>query len=268
MSGAKLHEVIAVEADLAGAAKRILEEAEATFRSKSHLFTGKVRTLELFAGDDEVSKTAAEDAEKSIDVLTTTVPDKLKYVWESVVRYWDAVGQKERTNQAATADLVVGGVTVLSGVPVTFLLSLENKLKALRQVYDAIPTLLPNIPWVDAPDLGPNIKRSPEVSTLKTAKTIDFRITAPATDRHQAQVVQVEKVSNVGVFKQTTTSGMVTPYQKSIWLGRIDDLIRSVKQARQRANEVELVSITSTSAITSYIHGDELNALAGEGSVA
>lgn len=254
----KLHEVLAVEADLEGKAKRVTEEASATFKSKPHLFQGKVRTLELFTGDDEVSKKAAEDAERQEQVLVTTVPAKLDYVWQSLIAHWDAVAQKEATNQTAKADVIIGGTTVLSSVPVTFLLSLEAKLKQLRAIYEVIPTLEPNISWADAPDVGSNVKRSPETSALKTAKTTDYRTIAPATDKHQAQVVSVEKVVNVGVYKQSVTSGLVTPAQKSIWLGRIDELLRAVKQARQRANEAELVSVNSSQAIARYIHGDEL----------
>jgi len=261
---AKLHEVLAVEADLEGKARRVTDEATTTFKSKPHLFQGKIRTLELFQGDDEVSKKAAEDAERQEQVLVTTVHDKLAYVWQSLVAHWDAVAQKEATNQTAKADVIVNGTTIMKDVPVTFLLSLESKLKALRSIYEAIPTLEPNIQWEDAPDVGPNVKRAPTVSTLKTAKTIDYRIVAPATDKHQAQIDKIEKTVNVGVYKQTVTSGLVTPAQKSSWLGRIDELIRAVKQARQRANEAPIVSVNYANALVRYIHGDELAGAAGE----
>jgi hypothetical protein len=265
---AKLHEVLAVESGLEGQATKIRDEAIATFKSKPHLFQGKVRTLELFAGDDEVSKKAAEDAERQVQVLVTTVPDKLKYVWDTIIPHWDAVAQKEATNQQAKSDVIVNGTTIMTDVPVTYLLSLESKLKKIRELYEVIPTLEPNIAWQDAPELGANIKRAPEVSTLKTAKEVDYRVIVPATDKHQAQVAPQEKVKNVGVYKATVTSGLVTPSQKSLWLGKIDDLIRAVKQARQRANEQQIVSINSASAIARYIHGDELNQLASDGASA
>lgn len=258
---AKLHEVLAVEADLEGKARRVTEEAAAVFKSKPHLFQGKLRTLSLFTGDDPVSKQAAEDAERQEQVLVTTVPEKLAYVWESLVAHWDAVEQKEATNQTAKDDIVIAGTTILKDVPVTFLLSLESKLKQLRALYEVIPTLEPNIAWQDASELGSNIKKAPETSALKTQKIEDYRTVSPATDKHPAQVVKQDRTVNVGVYKQTVTSGLITPAQKSAWLGRIDDLLRATKQARQRANEAPLVEVNSSEAIVRYIHGDELSSV-------
>lgn len=255
---AKLHEVLAIEADLEGKAKRIIEEATNTFKSKPHLFQGKLRTLSLFAGDDEVSKSAAEAAERQEQVLVTTVQDKLAYLWESLIGHWNAVAQKEATNQTAKADIVVNGVTLLTDVPVTLLLSLESKLKLLRGIYEVVPTLEPNIHWTDASDVGPNVKRAPETKTLKTAKVTDYKTVAAPTDKHPAQVVQVQKDVNVGAYTQSITSGLITPAQKSVWLARIDDLLRSVKQARQRANEAQLVTVRPTELLMKYIHNDDL----------
>lgn len=255
----KLHEVLAVEAGLQGQATKITDEAIAAFKGKPHLFQGKLRTLELFAGDDEVSKAAAEAAERQEQILVTTVPDKLSYVWKTLIPYWDALAQKEATNQQAKADVVVNGTTILTNVPVTLLLSMESKLQKLRQLYEVIPTLEPNIAWQDAPELGANIKRGPENTTLKTAKEVNYRIVVPATDKHQAQVVPQEQVKNVGVYKSTTTSGLITPSQKSLWLGRIDELVRAVTQARQRANEQEIVRINAADAFARYIHGEEFS---------
>jgi hypothetical protein len=255
---AKLHEVLAVEADLEGKSKKIVSEAKDTFLKKPHLFQGKVRTLSLFRGDDEITKKAAEAAEAQNQVLATTVHDKLGYIWESIAAHWNAVAQKEYTNQTATADIVVGNRTIAADVPVTFLLSLESKLTALREVYETIPTLEPNIAWTSAPSLGKNIVVAPEVTTLKTQKETDYRVTAPATDKHQALVVQVDKIANVGAYTDTRTSGLVSPAQKSDWLEKIDTLRRAVKQARQRANEAPIVDSQISSAIVSFIHGDEL----------
>lgn len=261
---AKLHEIIAVEADLEGNQKRIVDETNVTFSKKAHLFQGKQRSLTLFRGDDEVSKKAAEDAESKVEILATTVHDKLAYTWDSLIQYWDAVAQKERTNQEARADVVVNGTVVMTGVPVTFLLGLESKLKRVREIYEGIPTLEPNIKWEPAPNIGENVMVAPSVTTLKTQKETDYRTVAPATDKHQAQVVPVEKVANIGSYTDTRTSGLVTPAQKSDWLERIDTLLRAVKQARQRANETPLIDIHVGSTIMKFIHGNELDGLSSK----
>ena len=105
----KLHEVLAVLSDLEGAAKKIREEAIVTFTKKGNHFLGAHKTLQMF---DENRQQESDGAEEH-KALVTTVPDKLKYVQESQVRYLDALLQMESTNQEAKADLVALGTALL-----------------------------------------------------------------------------------------------------------------------------------------------------------
>ena len=136
----KLHELLAVEGDLEGTYKKIVDEAKVTFDKKGAHFFGVHRRLEMF--DEDLPKAPDEHQE-----MVTTVHDKLEYVNEHVVRYFDAVLQKERTNQDAKADIVVDGVSLAKDLPATFLLGLENKLKNVRSLFQAIPTLPPGRKW-------------------------------------------------------------------------------------------------------------------------
>lgn len=43
----------------------------------------------------------------------------------------------------------------------------------------------------------------------------------------------------IGVIRETEWSGMITPAEKSLLLGRVDEMLRAVKQARARANQVD-----------------------------
>lgn len=256
-STAQLHQIIAVEGDLQGKAKRVLEEAGATFKAKPHLFLGSVRTLELFTAESDIEKLRLEESEKKQEILSTTVPDKLGYIWESVINYWNVLGQKERTNQAANADLVIDGLTVLTNVPATLLLGLESRLLAVRAVYEAIPTLEPNIDWKEAVDIGANVRVAPETTSMKSQKTTEYKTIAPATDKHPAQNVAIEKNTNLGAYKLTKYSGMITPAEKSLWLGRIDKLIQGTKRARQVANSQPVVAFDGASALRDFIHAQD-----------
>jgi hypothetical protein len=76
-----------------------------------------------------------------------------------------------------------------------------------------------------------------------------------ATDKHPAQVQALDE--DVPVAKRTTHvwSGMLSVYDKSLLLDRVDTLIQAFKRARQRANEAELVERHMGKRIFQYLHG-------------
>ncbi len=135
----KLHELLAVETDLKGTFKRIVEEGIVTFSKKPDHFIGQHKKLEMF---DESKQNENLEEHKE---LVTTVKDKLDYIQEHVVRYLDVLIQKEKTNQEATDALVVDGKILIADVPATCLLNLETELKTIRSYYEAIPTLAPGV---------------------------------------------------------------------------------------------------------------------------
>jgi len=248
--GNKLHELLAVEADLEGAAKKILAESIKTFKDKPGFFTGMVRELKMFEEGEE--KPPVERQE-----ITTTVVAKLDYTKKPVIRWLDAVAQKERTNQDAKADLVVDGAVIAKEVPATLLLALESRLKLVKAVYDAIPTLAPGKKWELDESQGPNVYRDvhPE-EKYKTKKTFEHKVLYNATKEHPAQIERWEETKNVGKYVQSVWSGMISPAQKSRLLGRIDKLLEEVKKARQRANNTDVVKMHVGKLLFDYIHQD------------
>ncbi len=245
-----LHELLAVEGDLEGIWKKIIEETKKTFKDKEAHFFGFHRKLEVF---DENDKTQYPEEYKEMD---TTVKKKLGYVQGHVVRYFDAVLQKERTNQDAKADLIVDGTTLAKDIPATFLLGLETRLKMLRSVYEVIPTLPPGIKWVKDESKGDDvyIVEKPE-EKLKTAKTFQHKVLYDATKEHPAQIERWEETVNVGKFIKVHWAGMLTPAEKSAIMGRLDKLIRATKKARQRANTTEIVKLNIGKELFNYING-------------
>jgi len=248
MKKSVLHELLAVESDLDGAHKKILDETRVTFTKKSDHFLGQHRKFEMFVEDGihypEESK-----------ALDTTVQEKLDHMKKTEIRYFDAILQKEATNQNATADLIVDGVTITTGLPATFLLGMETRLKHLRTAYESIPTLQPGIEWVLDPAIGKNIyKTAKPLEKIKTETVIEPVVLYEATKEHPAQVKESSKVKNIGKYTTTGWSGMITPAEKSALLGKIDKLIRAFKKARQRANTTEVTKRTIGKEIFDFIN--------------
>lgn len=234
----KLHELLAVESDLKGEFDKINQEAAVTFGKKTDHFRGHIRVLEMRDDERKFEEAAAFERKD----IATTVHKKLKYAAKPAVRYFDALLQKEATNQTANADLIVDGVTLGEGLPATFLLGLESRLKAVRAYYAEIPTHDPSTTWVPDSTQGAGIFRA-EVEDVrdKAEKKTEYTTVAPATDHHAAQVAKEVNTVVVGKFTTKKWSGMISPAEKSDLLSRIDALLRAVKQARQRANQAEVV---------------------------
>ena len=250
---AKLHELLAVEPDLEGAYQKIIKETIQTFSKRTDHFNGFTRTLEIFHPEEGAPEPPADH--KAMD---TTVYDKLMYQKDHIIRYMDAVLQKEATNQTAKANVEIDGKVVANDVPVTFLLALERFLARLRDVYSAIPTLPPGIDYDLAPDEGPNIyKRRHPKKEYKTEKRIVPQILYKATEKHPAQVDKISQTFNIGMYTRQELCSMITPAEKSVLLARIDKMSRGIKMARQRANRAEVVIREMGKSIFDYIHGDE-----------
>ena len=242
----KLHELLAVEGDLEGESRKIIEEAKDTF-GKRDRFIGSTRSVKMF--DDNRSNEEIVEHK----AMTTTVTDKLKYTHDAITRYLNAFLQKETTNQRAKASIVVNDVVLAENVPATALLGLETKLKGVRAMYEEIPTLAPGTSWVWDDQVSAYRMEHPD-EKLKTEKSLKWQQIAPPTDKHPAQVEKWNADVPVGKIITEETSGMITPAEKSRLLGRIDTLIRAIKQARQRANSEEVVPVEIGEKLISFIH--------------
>ncbi len=251
---AKLHETLAVEGDKEGIAKKVLAETKQVFSSKHQIFTGQHKRLEMNdAGQESLERSAEEHTE-----ITTTVDARLDYTAKAVGAYYDVVLQKEATNASvAKADLIVDGITIGTDLPATFLLGLESKLKTLRIVYDAIPTLAPGVVWEE--DAGAALEgvyrtKHDEIRS-KTRKEPQYRVLVEATEHHRAEIEKWNEEVVVGLFTTTHQSAMIPAAKKSAIIGRLDTLIQATKQARMRANNVDIVKASIGANVFNYIHG-------------
>ncbi len=245
---AKLHQVLAVESDLEGKYKRTCEETKKIF-SKAAMFTGSHRKLELF---DDSDKTEYPDEHQA---MTTTVHERVEYTGEAISAYFDALFQKEATNQEASADLTVDGVSIGMVLPATFLLALESRLKYVRSIYEALPTLQAGVDWKPSEDKGEGVwdMVHPE-EKIKTKMAWQHQVLVPPTKEHRAEIEKWEEQIPVGKFVKHMWCSMITSHQKSEILGRIDKLIQATKQARQRANTREIVKGNVGKSIMDFIN--------------
>jgi len=257
MGKGKLHELLAVEADLEGRARNIMNETRKIFKDKPALFMGSVRNYKPFV-DDGI------DYPSEFQNLTSTVDEKLEYTGKSIVKYYDALLQKEATNQVAKADLVVDGVVLATDLPATFLLGMESRLRKVREVYAHIPTLAVGTEWHkdEAKGEGIWVVSHPE-ETMKTQRTTKSKVLYEAKFPKEGEggqsipavIDKWEEVENIGKYTRHIWSGMLTPARKSELLDRIDKLLRAVKKARQRANSTEVMRVNVGKSIMDFING-------------
>ncbi len=230
----QLHELLAIEGDLKGEKDKVRDEALVTFSKKAGLFLGQLKKLEMF---DEKRKN--EEGEER-HALSETVTKKLQYISKSFTRFWDVKVQKESANQEAKADVEIGDTVLFKDLPVTFVLSMEEELRQLRKIYDAIPTLQPGIDWKKDDTLGSDVyKAAHSVEKSKTEKMLEHKVIVPATKEHPAQITTWHEDRPVGKYVTMSWSGMVSPVEKSKMLGKLDQVLRAFKKARQRANTQE-----------------------------
>lgn len=248
----KFHELLAVEGDLQRTAEHVCAEAETTFGNRQAHFWGQTKTVRFF---DEAR--SGENTEET-KAMESTVDDKLGYVAQMTSRYYDAVLQKDMTNQKAKADLIVEGKTIAANLPSSFLLGLEQKLARLRAVYNVMPTLNPGTVWIPDPDQGEGVFVSEVVKQMKTEKVIKPIVLYEATKEHPAQVKETSTDVPVAAIETTAFSGMLTVARKSEILDRLDKLIRAVKKARQRANNIDAEKAKVGMKLFDYINEGEL----------
>ena len=62
----------------------------------------------------------------------------------------------------------------------------------------------------------------------------------PPTDKHPAQVKELVLDKPIGTLVTQEWSSLITVSQKGDMLDRVEELLRAVKKARARANELEL----------------------------
>ena len=240
---AKLHELLAVEGDLASAAQAVLKEVKGLLGSPEK-FLGRVRTYRPLEEDGQTQPNETTN-------LSTTVDKELARLSTHFGNWLNASIQKEVTNQKTSADIVVGEQIIAERLPATALLNLESKLASLKSVLVAIPTNDTTERWEWDTEAEAWVSE-PRI-TFSTKKTVKHHVAYEATKEHPAQVQAYNEDVRVGEWTTIIRSGMLRPSQKRDILERLDKLIMAVKAARQRANQAEIEDVQIAKKLLDYI---------------
>lgn len=231
MSKAKLNQIIAVE-------KGIKSD---TF-SRLSTINKVVQKQELFNGFDKKYDPKDEDGDtlpaesKRVQYSANEV---LKDVERSMSALMKITARKDWTNCQAKADVVVDGNTLIKDAPITYLLFLEKQITDLK-------TLVANMPVIDLGekwelDGKSGLYKSEEIKRQRTSKEQTPIVLYDATPEHPAQTQIITKDVVVGYWKETKHSGSMALSEKKKLFAKIENLLQSIKEAREEANTIHEV---------------------------
>lgn len=173
--------------------------------------------------------------------LQVRVDKVLKSVVAPQTRLLDLTATMDAGNQAAKADVVVDGETVLAQVPVTTLLTLEKKLVDYATFVSKLPVLDPSEDWQYS-DTSESYQTPPSSKT-RSKKVPRNHVKAAATDKHPAQVEVYFEDVIVGDWTTINFSGAVTEARRRELMDRVAALQAAVKVAREQANMTEVPDV-------------------------
>jgi hypothetical protein len=236
---AKLHELLAVEGNLKAQADKVTNDTmSVTFQNKKHHFVQKVVTYKPLA------EGAPEVKEEQLDIQTT-VPKEIAWLTQFLLKSLDASYQVDEGNTQARADVILeDGTTLLDQVPATCLLELEKRIQALHKFVQSIPTLDPAKGFRPDESMGVGVYKARDDVRPRTKKVLKYVQISPATDKYPAQVKDWTEDEITGYATVSEWSGLITTADKGRLIERVEDLQRAVKQARSRANSVDVDVLT------------------------
>lgn len=231
---AKLHELLAVESNLSDQANKTREDLTATFHGKRHLFEEKKVT---FIANEENSQRVTEEQQD----IQSTVAKEFEWFTGIMAKAIDADHNIDEANTQARADVELeDGTVIVKGIPATSLLQLERRITEMRGLVDAAPTLDPAKGFQPDPQRGHGFYQARLQARDRTKKIPTTLVKYPATDKHPAQTEVFMEDKPVGKIETQEWSAMLTPATKTELLDRCDILLRAVKKARAKANDIEI----------------------------
>jgi hypothetical protein len=243
----RLNQIIAVTAGKKTQAHKALTDAYQALQ-KPALLEGISRTYK--PRDDE-----GEPLPPEKKLVQLRVKDAVRGVSAALTELFDVVATQDHANCQAKANVVVDGVPLLKGVPVTTLLFLEKQLVDLHTFVEKLPTLDPAESWEYSPEV--DSYASEPFQTTKTRKVLKNHVKAEATKEHPAQVETYTEDVVVGYWTTTKFSGAIPARAKNEMLQRVRKLQEAVKCAREEANGAEVELKKHAGPVLQYVFGKE-----------
>lgn len=227
----KLNQVLAIEK---GVKSRIVAEVTELYKiaQKPALFNGMTKTYRKL--NEEDADLPQERQRVQYDVKG--ILDREAALTSELM---DVVARKDWTNTVAKADIVVDGKTLLSGVPVSYLLFLEKQLLDLTAMANALPVLDEAETW--RRDENSGLMVTDITSTTRSKKIEKPIVLYPATPEHPAQTKMAVEDVIAGYWDTKKMSGAIEKPKKEALLDRVQKLSKAVKEAREAANVADVV---------------------------
>ncbi len=226
---AKLNQIIAIEKGIKSQSVQQVAETQRTLQ-KSSLFSGISRT---YRPKDEEGEQLPPESNK----VQVTADEIIHETREFLTKLFDITATKDWTNCHARADVVVNGQTLLTQVPVSYLLFLEKQLSDLHAFIKKLPIIDASERWTFDPNS--DCWATEPVQTLKTFKMPRNHVKAEATEHHPAQVEVYYEDVTIGYWRTVKFSGALPAQRIHELLNRLEKLQQAVKFAREEANNAE-----------------------------
>ncbi len=245
----KLNQIIAVANGKKTKTTREITEAYKKVQ-KAALFEGISRTYQPVDDEGETFPPEKKNVQYSVS-------DAIEEVSKSLSGLFNIVATQDWANTKATADIVVDDQTILSDVPVTYMLFLEKQLQDIQTFISSLPVLDPAESWQWS-DAG-NCYASEVTQTNKTKKVLRNHVKAEATEHHPAQVETYSEDVVVGKWNTIKFSGSIPATEKTSLLERVGRLSDAVKFARETANMSEVEQVDVAGPLFKYIFSTTSN---------
>ncbi|MGK7875844.1 MAG: hypothetical protein AB4426_21870 [Xenococcaceae cyanobacterium] len=227
---ARLNQVIAIEKGIKSRSVQELAEAKKAM-GKVALLSGISRT---YRPKDEDGEQLPPESKK----VQVKAEDIIRKATAILTKLFDVTATKDWTNCHARADVVVDNQTLLTQVPVTYLLFLEKQLTDLHTFIKKLPILDASETWTFDPSA--DCWATEPIQTLKTFKQPRSHVKAEATEHHPAQVEVYYEDVTVGYWRTVKFSGALPAQRVNELLSRLENLQQAVKFAREEANNTEV----------------------------
>jgi hypothetical protein len=242
----KLNQLIAIlQSVKANAAKGKTEVYQ--LAQKSSLFQGLSRTYQSREEDGFVYPPESQK-------LTLKATELVEKFVQASTEFLDLAATQDYANTEAKASVVVDGQTILTDVPVSYLLFLEKQLQDVKTFVLSLPVLSIDKDWQRDPNRGCYVTIPKE--TVKTKKITDFVVAYEATEHHPAQIKEVTKDVVEGVWSLVEFSGALPQDRVNALTVRVEKLQKAVLQAREEANSRDVQQRQVAGAVFGYLFAE------------
>jgi len=240
----KLNQIIAVEKGVKSKANREFTTLHREV-TKAALLQGLSR---VYYPKDEENGDKLPSESTLVQVKAENV---ISRVSETLTNLFDVTLTKEKANGAATADVKVDSKTILSSVPVTYLLFLEKQLVEIHDFVSKLPTLDPSQEWTF--DAAQGQYTTGVTETVRSKKVPKTFVKYEATKEHPAQVEIFHEDIIVGTWSKREFSGALPATRVNDLITRVEALQTAVKFAREEANNTEITDAKAGKAVFDYL---------------